>query len=126
MNDIETHEDCRSLVTAFYERARQDSLLGPVFESRIAGRWDAHLERMTRFWVTVLFASPGYAGRPLDIHAALPIGPAHFSQWVNLWSDEVDRHFSGERAGLAKRAAIKMSLRMASPDAGRARHVEAH
>lgn len=49
MKDIETYEDCKTLVEAFYQRGRRDPLLGPVFESRIAGRWDEHLERMARF-----------------------------------------------------------------------------
>lgn len=60
----------------------------------------------------MLFAVPVYAGRPLDRHIGLPLGSAHFSRWVSLWSEEVERHFSGERAECAKRAAIKMSLRM--------------
>jgi hemoglobin len=112
MKDIETYEDCVALVEAFYRRGRQDALIGPVFESRIAGRWDEHLETMTSFWVTVLFGVPRYAGRPLDRHAGLPIGAAHFARWLAIWHDEVDRRFAGERAELAKRAAMKMSLRM--------------
>lgn len=112
MRDIETHEDCKALVHGFYERARRDPILGPVFESRVAGRWDEHLVRMTSFWMTVLFAIPLYAGKPLERHVGLPIGPAHFARWVDLWSAEVDQRFFGARAGLAKRAALKMSRRM--------------
>ncbi len=112
MTDIESHADCRALVDAFYARARRDPLLGPVFESRIAGRWEEHLERMTRFWATVLFAAPLYAGRPLEQHAPLPIGPDHFARWLALWHDEVDQRFAGGRAEHAKRAAVKMSLRL--------------
>lgn len=123
MDDIETHEDCRKLVEAFYARARLDTLLGPVFESRVAGRWDEHLARMTRFWVTVLFAVPLYEGRPLERHAGLPIGPLHFSRWVALWCEEVEQRFSGQRAELAKRAAHKMSIRRSTPSKG---HVDDH
>lgn len=112
MKDIETYEDCKALVDGFYDRARRDALLGPVFESRIAGRWDEHLERMACFWTSVLFAVPLYAGKPLDRHMGLPIGGRHFSRWVDLWTDEVARRFSGERADIAKRAALKMSERM--------------
>lgn len=31
----------RDLVFTFYERVRDDELLGPVFESSLAGRWEA-------------------------------------------------------------------------------------
>lgn len=118
MKDIETIDDCGTLVQAFYRTARADALLGPVFESRIAGRWDEHLERMTRFWGTVLLALQLYDGKPVDRHVGLPIGPGHFGRWVSLWSAEVDQHFAGPRADLAKRAAQKMALRMGSAAVG--------
>jgi hemoglobin len=36
------------LVHGFYDRARHDPLLGPVFESKVQD-WDAHLARMCDF-----------------------------------------------------------------------------
>lgn len=110
--DLQTRDDCRALVEAFYEAARKDPLLGPVFESRIAGHWDAHLERMARFWATVLFATPLYFGRPVESHLGLPIAPVHFERWLRLWTAEIDRRWSGPHAEMAKRAAHRMSMRL--------------
>ena len=36
------------LVRAFYVRVREDSLLGPIFDSRIT-EWEPHLQRMCAF-----------------------------------------------------------------------------
>ena len=39
----------RKVVDVFYERVREDVVLGPVFESHLAGNWDAHMPRMYAF-----------------------------------------------------------------------------
>ena len=122
MMDIETTQDCRTLVDAFYRTARQHPLLGPVLESRIDGHWEEHLERMTLFWETVLFARPRYSGKPLERHLGLPIGMEHFETWVGLWTAEVDRRFSGARADLAKHAATRMALRLSASLEAHASH----
>ncbi|HEB54467.1 MAG TPA: group III truncated hemoglobin, partial [bacterium] len=58
-----TVDEIRTLVHRFYERVRQDHLLGPVFATRIAAeRWPAHLDKMVRFWSTVLRGERGYTG----------------------------------------------------------------
>ncbi len=44
------------LVETFYGRIRADDLLGPIFAGRIAD-WPWHLDRMKRFWRSVLHTS---------------------------------------------------------------------
>lgn len=39
----------RRVVEAFYAKARQDALLGPVFNG-IVEDWDAHIEKVSAFW----------------------------------------------------------------------------
>ncbi|MBS2020522.1 MAG: group III truncated hemoglobin [Deltaproteobacteria bacterium] len=112
MNDIETRDDVRTLVHAFYETTRRDPLLGGLFERRLAGRWEEHMERMTQFWMTVLFAVPLYAGRPLERHQGLPLGKEHFAQWLELWDAQITARYAGERADAARRAARRMATRM--------------
>ena len=41
-----TPEQISALVEEFYASIRTDHRLGPLFEARVQGRWDAHLERM--------------------------------------------------------------------------------
>ena len=72
------------LVHGFYAKVRQDALLGPVFDSRIAD-WDEHLERMCRFWSSVATMSGTYHGNPMAKHVALPVDAAHFDRWLELF-----------------------------------------
>jgi hemoglobin len=72
------------VVRAFYARARQDELIGPIFEREVAD-WEAHFGRMNAFWSSVLLMSGRYHGSPMPMHARLPIGTAHFNRWLELF-----------------------------------------
>ncbi len=72
------------LVHAFYQRVRQDPLIGPVFAARISD-WDPHLARMSEFWSSVMLMSGRYHGAPMPKHAVLPIDAAHFDRWLELF-----------------------------------------
>lgn len=90
----------RRMVEAFYGRVRQDSLLGPIFEERIHGRWPAHLDKMVRFWSAALLHEGGYSGNPRAVHAALPIGPEHFERWLDAFAQTLDEVFTPEVTAL--------------------------
>jgi len=75
----------RRLVHRFYERAREDELIGPIFTSRVKD-WDEHLARLCDFWSSVTLMSSRYHGQPMPVHAALPIEPEHFDRWLQLFA----------------------------------------
>lgn len=107
--DIETIADIRKLVDTFYTNVRDDKLIGPVFNDVIQDRWPEHLNKMYRFWQTVLLDQHTYFGRPFPPHAELPIEKAHFDAWLNLWKQTVDSHFEGDKAEEAKWRAEKIA-----------------
>ncbi len=72
------------LVDAFYVKVRDDDLLGPVFEERIAD-WPAHLERMRAFWSSVALLTGRYHGSPMEKHQPLPVDARHFDRWLALF-----------------------------------------
>jgi hemoglobin len=72
------------LVRAFYDRARADLVLGPIFEARIDD-WDLHLGRMFAFWSSVALMSGRYHGQPMEKHMPLPIDAGHFDRWLELF-----------------------------------------
>ena len=72
------------LVHTFYERVRDDELLGPIFDARIKD-WDAHLARMCLFWSSVALGSGTYQGSPMQAHAPLPVDANHFDRWLALF-----------------------------------------
>jgi hemoglobin len=72
-------------VEAFYGRIRGDALLGPIFAARIAD-WPSHLDRMKRFWRSILHNSGEFSGNPMAKHLAIPgLDESHFAHWLELF-----------------------------------------
>ena len=95
-------DDIKLLVDTFYERIRENELLGPIFNERMQERWPIHLEKMYKFWQTVLLQEHTYYGSPFPPHAKLPVSPEHFERWLSLWRTTVDDVFEGPKADEAK------------------------
>lgn len=108
--DIQTFEDIRLLVDGFYDAVRKDLLLGPIFNGVIADRWPLHLEKMYRFWQTVLLEEHTYFGSPFPPHAQLAVDKQHFDTWLGIWHATIDHHFKGTRADEAKWRGDKMAV----------------
>lgn len=107
--DIADIEDIKLLVNRFYDSVREDELLGPIFNDVIKDRWPEHLEKMYRFWQTVLLEEHTYYGSPFPPHAKLPVEKPHFERWIKLFFATIDNHFDGELAYEAKWRAQKMA-----------------
>jgi hemoglobin len=76
----------RALVETFYERVREDAVLGPIFEKAVKD-WDEHFARLSDFWSSVVLMSGRYHGRPMPVHAALPgLNGAHFERWLRIFT----------------------------------------
>jgi hemoglobin len=110
-----TEAMCRDLVEAFYARVRADPVLGPIFDSAIGGRWDAHLEKLTDFWSSVMLMTGRFKGAPMAVHAALPrAGPEDFQRWLALFRQTAKDVCPPEAAALfcAKAEMIAQSLQL--------------
>lgn len=107
--DILTLDDIKLLVNTFYERVRDNELLSPVFNERIQDQWPHHLEKMYRFWQTVLLDEHTYLGSPFPPHAKLHVGHEHFATWLSLFNQTVNELFTGLKAEEAKWRAGKMA-----------------
>ena len=94
--DILTIENVKQLINLFYSKIRADKLLGPIFNERIQNRWPEHLEKIYRFWQTVLLGEHTYFGTPFPPHA-------------QLFNPTVDELFTGEKAAAAKWRAAEMA-----------------
>jgi hemoglobin len=102
-------DDIKLLVDSFYHKVREDQLLAPIFNQRIGDNWAAHLEKMYRFWQTILLGEHTYYGSPFAPHANLPVNKNHFDRWLSLFTETIDEHFSGEKAEEAKWRAERMA-----------------
>ncbi len=106
---ILTLADIKLLVDDFYARVREDDLLKTIFDDVIQDKWPQHLEKMYRFWQTVLLGEHTYYGSPFAPHAKLPVSWTHFERWLTLFYETIDAHFSGEKAEEAKWRAGRMA-----------------
>ena len=107
-SDISNLEDIKILVDAFYQRVQHDTLIGGIFLGVIQD-WDKHLEKMYRFWQTLLLEEYTYSGSPFPPHADMPINSIHFDRWLALWTSTVDFYFEGKVAEEAKWRGQKMA-----------------
>lgn len=81
-----TEESIRAMVDLFYQRVREDPVLGPVFEHHLAERWHLHMPRMYAFWTKVLLGTAEFQGNVFGKHMALDgIGKEHFVHWLALF-----------------------------------------
>ena len=76
-----------AVVDRFYDDARRDPLLGPVFNRVIPPEaWPHHLATIADFWSSMLLGTGRYAGRPMPKHMAIPeLSDAHFRRWLALF-----------------------------------------
>jgi hemoglobin len=102
--DIQSGEGIQLMVDSFYRNARQDSLLGPIFEKAISD-WQDHLPTMYQFWERLLFGFSNYEGNPFQKHLSLSLEAKHFTMWLKIFIQTIDKNFSGLKAEEAKRLA---------------------
>lgn len=102
-------EDIKMLVMSFYHKVQEDELLAPIFNQRIGDKWPEHMEKMYRFWQTILLDEHTYFGSPFAPHANLPIDKSHFIRWMSLFNETIDEHFTGQKAEEARWRAGKMA-----------------
>ncbi|MDA3614637.1 group III truncated hemoglobin [Polluticaenibacter yanchengensis] len=99
--DISTFEDIQVLVNTFYDKVRKDDLIGGIFAGVITD-WEPHLQKMYRFWQSILLGENTYNGRPFPPHAQMRLQQQHFDRWLKLWHETLDDKFSGPVADEAK------------------------
>ncbi|MES2138549.1 MAG: group III truncated hemoglobin [Bacteroidota bacterium] len=107
--EIVSIDDVKLLVDSFYTKVKEDELLANIFNDKIKDKWPEHLEKMYRFWQTVLLEEHTYFGSPFVPHAKLPIEQMHFERWLFLFYETIDENFTGEKAKEAKWRSEKMA-----------------
>lgn len=75
-----------TLIRGFYARVRKDSLLAPIFDSKIS-EWEPHLENMFAFWSSLALQTGRYHGQPMAKHMPLAVDARHFDRWLALFEE---------------------------------------
>ena len=109
LTDIKNLEDIKILVDTFYSKVQKDAFIGPIFNEKIGNRWPEHLEKMYRFWQTILLEVHSYSGSPFPPHKQLPVEKEHFDRWMEIFTETTDSLFIGPIADEAKFRANNMA-----------------
>lgn len=107
--DIAEVADIEKLVHTFYDKVRANELLFSVFDPIIGDNWPAHLEKMVKFWSTLLLYTYEYKDDPLTSHMPLPLTKEHFETWISLFNETLDELFEGTITENAKKRANSIS-----------------
>jgi hemoglobin len=111
MKDISNKEDIKCYVDHFYSSVQQDDLIGPIFNAKInKDEWPIHLDKMYRFWNSVLFGKAEYRGQPFSHHINLGLSKEHFERWISLFEISINTNFKGIKADEVLQRAGKMRL----------------
>ena len=85
-----TDKEIDQLVRSFYEKARKDPSLGPIFEAHVTN-WEEHFVQMTDFWSGNLLGTNRFNGAPMPKHLAIPnLRPELFEQWLRLFKQTTE------------------------------------
>ena len=114
MQDIQNIHDIRILIDAFYDKVRQDDLIGYIFNDVAQVNWSHHLPKMYAFWEFLLLGGESYQGNPMEPHRALhqkvKLKKEFFDRWVQLFLSTVDENFSGPVAEEARNKATLIAM----------------
>lgn len=85
-----------NLVRTFYATARQDDVIGHLFDG--VAEWEQHITTITMFWSSVGLLTGRYHGQPVAAHFPLPLEPLHFARWLLLFEQTARRVCTPEGA----------------------------
>ncbi|CCD88897.1 conserved protein of unknown function [Bradyrhizobium sp. ORS 285] len=107
----------RRLVETFYGRAREDELIGPIFNHTVED-WDEHIGKISDFWSSMFLKTGRYSGAPMRPHLVLELRGPHFDRWLQLFEATAKDLFAPELGKLfivrARRIADSFEMGIAS------------
>jgi hemoglobin len=100
---------CR-VVETFYAKARRDALLGPVF-NRLVDDWDAHIEKVSAFWLYATRLDRTYKARDfMPAHVRHPqIQASLLPRWLSLFRQTVEEICTEDVAKILMEIAERMA-----------------
>lgn len=111
MNALLNEESIAVLVDTFYDRVREDDLIGPVF-NRVVADWPEHLAKLKDFWSSVILGTGRFKGNPMMAHLPIPeMDKDHLVRWLTLWQQTTFEIFEPEVAEVFLGKAIMVGER---------------
>lgn len=115
-NDIQTRADLSLMLEAFYKKAFKDELIGRFFTEVVPLDLEEHLPVITDFWEAIVFGRHTYRKNVMAVHQHIhqlsAIEKQHLDRWVQIFYQNVDEFFEGEKANLVKHRAASIAALM--------------
>jgi hemoglobin len=116
LKDINSRDDIKILVDAFYEKIKKDQTIGLIFTEKLEIDWEKHLPIMYNFWDNILFYSGAYTGNPMvlhqHIHEKIGLTKGDFDKWIEIFIATTDELFAGDYAETIKQRARSIATVM--------------
>ena len=114
--DIRNRKDIEKLVDTFYDKIKNDTVIGYLFTDVAKVNWELHLPKMYDFWENILFYTANYEGNPMvkhkELHSKSTMTEAHFNHWNTIFNQTVDSLFEGPKAEEIKNRAANIAMAM--------------
>ena len=114
--DIESWDDLETVLTAFYEKAFQDDLIGHFFTEVVPLDLETHIPIIADFWESIVFNTHGYRKNVMGVHQHIhqlaTIKKEHLDRWVKIFTGTIDELFIGEKSTLMKQRAVSIATLM--------------
>ncbi|MEO8401230.1 MAG: group III truncated hemoglobin [Gammaproteobacteria bacterium] len=113
-----TKEHIKKLVIHFYQKVRNDEMLGPIFNDVAKVDWDHHIPLICQFWNSIMLKTNEYHSNAYRKHVMLGektnLTEAHFTRWLTLFQEEAFKHLPVAEAQLItdKATMIASSLKI--------------
>ena len=113
-NQLCTEEEVATLVHTFYDKVRQDEVLGPIFDAQVED-WDHHLARLVDFWSSTLRRTGRFSGSPMAKHAVMPgLSAELFQRWLAIFranaAEQTNQAMAEQACLMAERIAQSLWL----------------
>lgn len=108
----------RQVIDTFYDRAREDVVLGPRFS--VVSDWTEHKAKLTHFWWVAL-GGPAYAPyryRVVEAHRVVGVRSDEIPHWLLLFGDCVRANLPEPLAEAWLRRAVAMGESLSLAAAG--------
>ena len=105
MFDTINKESLTKFVSAFYDKAKKDKDIGPIFTAKIDSdeKWKRHKAVLSAFWLKLLTgeqdesAPERHKGGIVGAHQELPAFPReYFGIWLKLFEETLDEFYNDE------------------------------
>jgi hemoglobin len=114
--DIQTRDDLIILLESFYQKAKEDGVIGHFFTTVIPLDFKEHIPVVADFWETILLTGHSYKKNAIAPHMHINeisrMEEKHFTRWLKLFSETLDELFSGDITETAKQRALSIATIM--------------